>query len=208
MRLQTTKLRPFLVFTGLYLAASLPSGTNHVAALTPTRICASIWREPGPGLEEVGEEWGRLVGVVRSLLPAIKISSFIPIKRLTCFGASVIRLGKCGQRSRLRRRRVHIILSRKAYTTRGRFLSLIAVPASPPSFCVLATSRRASPATHAHACIRVIAYRSTTKVLFTGHSTNHGSSLGVSLCLMFIATALQHHAFQLVFFSYHWGTGI
>jgi hypothetical protein len=33
-----------------------PSGTIHVAALTPTRICASIWREPGPGLEEVGEE--------------------------------------------------------------------------------------------------------------------------------------------------------
>jgi hypothetical protein len=97
MRLQTTKLRPFLVFTGLYLAASLPSGTNHVAALTPTRICASIWREPGPGLEEVGEEWGRLVGVVRSLPPAIRISSFIPIKRLTCFGTSILRLGKSGQ---------------------------------------------------------------------------------------------------------------
>ena len=205
MRLQTTKLRPFLVFTGLYLAASLPSGTNHVAALTPTRICASIWREPGPGLEEVGEEWGRLVGVVRSLPPAIRISSFIPIKRLTCFGTSTIRLGKSGQRPWLHMRRVHIILSRKAHTPRGRFLSL---PASPPSFCVLATSRRASPATHAYACIRVIAYRSTTKVLFTGHSTNHGSSLGVSLCLMFTATALQHHIFQLVFFSYHWGTGI
>lgn len=60
LQLQTTKLRPFLVPTGLYLAASLPPGkTIHVRPFYPnvlTHINLERTRVQG---WEVGEEWSR-----------------------------------------------------------------------------------------------------------------------------------------------------
>ena len=60
MSSQTTMLRPLLVFTGLYLAASLPPGkTIHVRPFYPnvlTHINLERTRVQG---WEVGEEWSR-----------------------------------------------------------------------------------------------------------------------------------------------------
>ena len=96
---------------------------------------------------------------------------------------------------------VHTISSRKAHSPRGLFLSLIAVAVSPPSFQGVSWQPTEELhflylTTHAYACIRVIAYRSTTKVLYLAFDQSWEQSRWyVSLCLTFTATALQPHRY-------------